>query len=106
MGRALRRQQERAQRRQQRQQQNARPSARQMGMSAPAAPEGGRSGGRRFVPRWASDILSELRKVTWPARQEVMHLTLVVVIVSLFFGAILGASDVGFNWLIENTVLR
>jgi len=74
-------------------------------MTAPAAPET-RGGGRRFVPRWISDILSELRKVTWPSRQEVFHLTVVVVVVSLFFGAILGAADMGFNWLIENTVLR
>ena len=106
MGRALRRQQERAARRQRQQQQGARPNARQMGISAPVAEPGARGGGRRFVPRWASDIIGELRKVTWPARQEVMHLTLVVVIVSLFFGAILGGADLGFNWLIENTVLR
>ena len=62
--------------------------------------------GRRFVPRWIADIVSELRKVTWPNRQEVGYLTLVVVIVSLFFGAILGVADLGFGWIIENTVLR
>ena len=109
MGRALRRQQERAQRRQQRQQQRAAaqggggrgPS---MSVSAPAGTEVRR--GRRFVPRWIADIVSELRKVTWPNRQEVGYLTLVVVIVSLFFGAILGVADLGFNWIIENTVLR
>ena len=58
------------------------------------------------MPRWLSDIVGELRKVTWPSRQEVGYLTLVVVIVSAFFGAILGAADLGFNWLIENTVVR
>ena len=109
MGRALRRQQERAARRQQRQQQRAAtggggrgPS---IGVSAPATP-GESRGGRRFVPRWISDIFGELRRVTWPSRQEVGYLTLVVVIVSAFFGAILGAADLGFSWLIESTVLR
>ena len=110
MGRALRRRQERAARRQQRQQERAAaggggggrgPS---LSVSAPAA--GDARPGRRFVPRWIADILSELRKVTWPNRSEVGYLTLVVVIVSAFFGAILGAADLGFNWLIENTVVR
>ena len=109
MGRALRRQQERAQRRQQRQQQRAAATGGggrgpSMSVSAPAAGDSRR--GRRWVPRWIADIVSELRKVTWPNRQEVGYLTLVVVIVSLFFGAVLGVADLGFGWLIENTVLR
>jgi preprotein translocase SecE subunit len=107
MGRALRRQQERAARRQQRQQQRSpsgggRPP---VSVSGPATAEA-RRGGRRWVPRWISDIFSELRKVTWPTRHEVGYLTVVVIIVSAFFGAILGLADLGFNWIIENTVLR
>ncbi|MDA1061758.1 MAG: preprotein translocase subunit SecE [Chloroflexi bacterium] len=57
------------------------------------------------MPRWISDIVSELRKVTWPSRQEVGYLTVVVIVVSAFFGAILGVADIGFSWIIENTVL-
>ena len=102
MGRALRRQQERAARRQQRTGAPARTPS--LSVSQPAA-EGVRRG-RRFVPRWIADIFSELRKVTWPSRQEVGYLTFVVVIVSAFFGAVLGVADLGFNWLIESTVLR
>ena len=74
-----------------------------MSVSAPAAE--GRPGGRRFVPRWITDIVSELRKVTWPSRGEIGYLTVVVVIVSAIFGVILGAADLGFSWLIEN-ILR
>ena len=106
MGRALRRQQERAARRQQRQQQRSSGGGRPpVSVSGPATADA-RGGGRRFVPRWISDIFGELRKVTWPSRQEVGYLTVVVVIVSAFFGAILGVADVGFSWIIENTVLR
>ena len=108
MGRSLRRQQERAARRQERQEQRAAaggggrgPS---MSVSAPAA--GDARTGPRFVPRWIMDILSELRKVTWPNRHEVGYLTLVVILVSALFGAILGAADLGFSWLIESTMLR
>ena len=106
MGRALRRQQERAQRRQQRQQQRPSRGGRPpVSVSGPATGDG-RGGGRRWVPRWITDIISELRKVTWPTRHEVGYLTVVVVIVSVFFGAILGVADLGFNWIIESTVLR
>lgn len=103
MGRAQRRQQERAARRQQRQGASGggRPP---VSVSGPQTPDM-RSGGRRFVPRWISDIVSELRKVTWPSRQEVGYLTVVVIVVSAFFGAILGVADIGFSWIIENTVL-
>ena len=52
------------------------------------------------------DIYSELRKVVWPSRQDTIHLTVVVVIVTLILGAVLGAIDIGFGWLIDNTLLR
>ncbi|MEE8422134.1 MAG: preprotein translocase subunit SecE [Dehalococcoidia bacterium] len=57
-------------------------------------------------PRWVVDILSELRRVTWPTRQETAHLTMVVIIVAILFGIVLGSADLGFSWLIEHTILR
>ncbi len=104
MGRAARRAQQRAERRA-RQGQSAARSAR-AAVTAPAAPDGTVQRGSFFKPRWATDIISELRMVTWPTRRETSHLTLVVVVVSLIFGAMLGTADLGFNWLIEQTVLR
>ncbi len=104
MGRAARRAQQRAERRA-RQGQSATRSAR-AAVIAPAAPDGVVQRGSFFKPRWATDIISELRKVTWPTRRETSHLTLVVVVVSLIFGAMLGVADLGFNWLIEQTLLR
>jgi preprotein translocase subunit SecE len=52
------------------------------------------------------DIISELRKVTWPTRQDTFNLTLVVVVVSVAVGLTLGGIDLLFNWFIENTLLR
>jgi preprotein translocase subunit SecE len=101
MGRASRRAQERADRRQKRQQTAPARSS----VSAPAVTDGG-ARGSLLRPRWLLDILSELRKVTWPTRQETAHLTLVVIIVSILFGIVLGGADLGFSWLIENTILR
>ena len=59
-----------------------------------------------FRPRFVEDILSELRKVTWPTRQETVNLTMVVIVVAVAVGLILGGVDILFNWLIENTLLR
>jgi preprotein translocase subunit SecE len=40
------------------------------------------------------DVRSEMKKVSWPGRQEVMSTTLVVIIAVVFFGAYLGVVDV------------
>lgn len=40
------------------------------------------------------DVRSEMKKVSWPGRQEVISTTLVVIIAVLFFGAYLGIVDV------------
>ncbi len=109
MGRQARRQQARAERRSKRQQRGGRQrgGGGNPAMQVATRPdEPARGGGSIFRPRWATDIISELRKVTWPSRQETAHLTLVVVVVSLIFGAILGGADVGFGWIIERTILR
>jgi preprotein translocase subunit SecE len=57
-------------------------------------------------PRWAEDIISELRKVTWPSREDTQYLTFVVVVVAVAFGVFLGGIDMFFNWFIDNTLLR
>lgn len=103
MGRAMRREQERAQRRAAQTRAAQTPSL--PSISTHAAGEA-RTGGSFFKPRWAMDIISELRKVTWPSRQETSHLTLVVIVVSLLFGIVLGGTDIGLNWIMQHTILR
>ena len=53
-----------------------------------------------------TDIISELRKVVWPSREDTLHLAVVVCIVTIIFGAVLGLIDIGFGWLVDNTILR
>ena len=57
-------------------------------------------------PRWAEDIVSELRKVTWPTWEDTRYLTVVVLVVSAAFGVFLGGVDMFFNWIIDNSLLR
>ena len=60
----------------------------------------------RFVPRQIQDIINELKKVTWPTREETVRLTVVVIVVSVAIGMGLGIVDIGFNWLVDHTLLR
>jgi preprotein translocase subunit SecE len=82
-------------------------------MVVPTAPKAQRQPPRQrrgflafLRPRWMEDIINELRKVTWPTRQDTVNLTMVVVVVSLAVGFALGGIDLLFNWIIENTLLR
>lgn len=74
------------------------------GKTAPRAQ--GRGGLLAWRPRFFMDIISELRKVVWPTRDDTMYLAVVVVIVTIIFGALLGAIDIGFGWLVDQTLLK
>ena len=78
--------------------------------SAPKAPRQAPRQRRGFLaflrPRWLEDIINELRKVTWPTRQDTVNLTMVVIVVSVAVGLALGGIDLLFNWFIEKTLLR
>jgi preprotein translocase subunit SecE len=41
-----------------------------------------------------SDVMAELRKVTWPDRPQVQQLAIGVIVLSLFIGAVIGLLDV------------
>ncbi|MBM3924749.1 MAG: preprotein translocase subunit SecE [SAR202 cluster bacterium] len=53
---------------------------------------------RRFSPfRFLGEVVSELRKCVWPSRDETVRLTIVVLVVGGFVGALLGVFDFGFS---------
>jgi len=43
--------------------------------------------------RFLGEVISELKKVTWPSRDETIKLTAVVIALSIFVGAFIGALD-------------
>ena len=52
------------------------------------------------VVRYFRETAAELRKVTWPTRQEARHLTTVVVIVVIIMAIALGLVDYIFSKLV------
>jgi preprotein translocase subunit SecE len=69
------------------------------------APQQPRRGLRLKAPGWVSEIWSELKKVTWPTRDETAYLTMVVIVVAVAVGIVLGGIDIFFNWLIDQVLL-
>jgi preprotein translocase subunit SecE len=47
------------------------------------------------------DVRAELKKVTWPSRNEVYSTTIVVIIATVFFGLYLYFMDLIFSWVLN-----
>ncbi len=54
---------------------------------------------RRFIP-FLREVRAELKKVTWPSKNEVYSTTIVVIFATIFFGFYLFFMDVVFSWVI------
>jgi preprotein translocase subunit SecE len=54
---------------------------------------------RRFI-NFLKETRAELKKVTWPSRNEVTSTTIVVIIATVFFGFYLFFMDIIFSWVI------
>ena len=52
-----------------------------------------------FIIRYFKETRAELRKVSWPTRQEALNLTLIVVAFTIFMAALLGIIDYVFAWV-------
>lgn len=46
------------------------------------------------TPAFTRDIIDELKKVTWPSRQETLRLTSIVIAVSLIIALYVGIIDI------------
>jgi preprotein translocase subunit SecE len=59
------------------------------------------AGGRIERARlFLSEVRNELKRVTWPSQKEVYATTVVVILVSLFFGVYLFLLDYGIDTLV------
>jgi preprotein translocase subunit SecE len=83
------------------------------------ADNGEAGGDKRPMPDWLTwtprklgegkaffgEVRSELKKVTWPSRQEVQTTTVVVIVTTVVFGFYLFGLDLVFSWVFRH-VLR
>lgn len=58
------------------------------------------------IVRFAQESWSELRKVTWPTQEQVIRLTLLVVVISFAVSAYIFAFDNVFHLVIDKGVLN
>jgi preprotein translocase subunit SecE len=56
---------------------------------------------RAFTFRYFGEAFTELRRVTWPSRQETVRLSIMVIAVAIAVGIILGVIDLGFSRLMD-----
>jgi preprotein translocase subunit SecE len=106
MSRAVRRQQQRAPQKEAPKRSTLQRGLRQPRQTRGAKPPSQKRGLRPRVPRWLEDISSELRKVTWPTRDDTVYLAYVVIVVAIFVGILLGTIDIFFNWLVDRLLFR
>jgi preprotein translocase subunit SecE len=60
----------------------------------------------REAREFLTEVRSELKKVTWPSRQEVQSTTLVVIATSIFFGFYLWGLDLVFSRILSLVLKR
>jgi preprotein translocase SecE subunit len=58
------------------------------------------------IVRFAQECWAELQKVTWPDRQTVVRLTVLVIIISAIVGAYILGADQVFTYLVNNVLLQ
>ena len=65
-------------------------------------------GPRKFreLKTFFSEVKSELKKVTWPSRNEVYSTTIVVILTTIFFGFYLWGLDLAFSRVLSQVLKR
>ncbi|MCY4578164.1 MAG: preprotein translocase subunit SecE [Chloroflexi bacterium] len=62
---------------------------------------GGRTARRALGLSGVTEIIGELRRVTWPSYEETFRLSVMVIAVAAAVGAFLGVVDLGFSSLFD-----
>lgn len=51
------------------------------------------------------DVRVEMKKVTWPTREQAINYTIVVILISAGIALFLGALDAGFTFILNTFIL-
>jgi preprotein translocase subunit SecE len=58
------------------------------------------------IGNFFSEVGSEIKKITWPTREEAIRYTITVIILTLIVATVLGLFDYGFQYLLEKFVFK
>jgi len=58
------------------------------------------------IVRFAQECWSELQKVTWPERQTVVRLTIIVIVISAIVAAYILGADQVFTYVVNGLILN
>jgi len=58
------------------------------------------------IKQFFKEVITELKKVTWPSRSEVFGSTVVVIVVTLFISVIVGIFDFVVSHVIDWVLLH
>jgi preprotein translocase subunit SecE len=59
---------------------------------------------RVTVSQFLTEVKAEMKKVSWPARDEVISYTIVVVITVVLMGGLVYLADYFFVWLVDHVI--
>jgi preprotein translocase SecE subunit len=80
----------------------AKPAPARRPVLRPRLPAAGQVGARtQGLTSWARQVWAELRKCTWPTREQTTKLTSVVVAISIVVGLVLGLADAAFAFVVR-----
>lgn len=51
--------------------------------------------------KFFKETKAELKKVTWPGKQQLIHNTAIILVFIIITGIILSICDVAFSWLLD-----
>ena len=57
------------------------------------------------IARFYRETIGELRKVSWPTREEALNLTMLVIVVLIVMAILLGSVDEAGFWLVGKALL-
>ncbi|MDY6794451.1 MAG: preprotein translocase subunit SecE [Actinomycetota bacterium] len=73
----------------------------QMKKTSGAKKKGGPKKQRVTVSQFLTEVRAEMKKVTWPTRDEVVSYTIVVIITVVLVGGIVYLADIAFTKLVD-----
>ncbi len=60
---------------------------------------------RVTVSQFLTEVRAEMKKVTWPTRDEVVSYTIVVLVTVVLMGGLVYFADLFFVWLVNEVIL-